>query len=734
MTDVDKRVGFIQWIVGESEDGYVGLAARVADTNDWLEEIYEYPKDLAAIGNFIARYELVADLYFCATPLDAGRRVKKNITRSTVMWADLDDCSPDSLNFIPSVIVESSPGRHQAYWKLTETVHADRVELLNKKITLEHIDDGIDKSGFDLSQLLRIPGTKNFKYEDTPTVKVVVADTEKSYSIEEAEEAFAHIDTSAIPDISYEPPPIEAELKDPLDIIGEIQNPNPRIYKLFSEDAPKDRSAALWELLSLLLEADVTKDDAFIVAKHSQCNKFDNDEYLWRDVIRASANVERKRSERTVLIHDDEMLVRADSIMSKEDIKEANEYHTIIDDYTKWATTATDAAPQYHVGVGISILSVLLASSLRLYTQFGEIKPNIWLMIIGDTTTSRKSTSMEMGTDIIDEIFPSALLATDGTVEGLITSIAARPGKVSLFHRDEVSGLLEAMAKKEYNAGMLEAFTKLYDGKRMKRTLRREQIDVNDPVFIMITGGTKEGVFSALNINHIRSGFAPRFCYISADTDLTRVRGLGPKTASSRAERNALVAKFEDIFDAHSTFDSANPFAEVTNKEVTLTDEAWTLYNLYDSRLMDIAQDSNVADRLTPMLSRLAMSGLKMSMLIAASAVTDSNAEITVTDKDIKKAFSYVDEWKRYSLEIVLNAGRSESDRLISDTLSLIVDAGATGIARPRVMQALKLNTRNAQFVFSTLEERGLIFSKQRQKVIYYYPKAVAKQTEKVLV
>lgn len=57
-------------------------------------------------------------------------------------------------------MVESSPGHFHAYYRLTEAIPPERAEALNKR--LAHMI-GADASGWDLSQLLRVPGTMNHK-------------------------------------------------------------------------------------------------------------------------------------------------------------------------------------------------------------------------------------------------------------------------------------------------------------------------------------------------------------------------------------------------------------------------------------------------------------------------------------------------------------------------------------------------------------------------------------------
>jgi hypothetical protein len=67
----------------------------------------------------------------------------------------------------------SSPGRFQALWELEHELNPRLTEKLNRYLTHAL---GADKGGWDLTQVLRVPGTRNFKYPDSPPVKVIFMD------------------------------------------------------------------------------------------------------------------------------------------------------------------------------------------------------------------------------------------------------------------------------------------------------------------------------------------------------------------------------------------------------------------------------------------------------------------------------------------------------------------------------------------------------------------------------
>jgi P4 family phage/plasmid primase-like protien len=109
------------------------------------------------------------NVWHCAHLLTAKRRVKENAAVITALYVDGDGAQvpPDLPQ--PTAVVKSSPGRAQFYWRLSMPVPPEIGEDLNRRLAYAL---GADKSGWDLTQLLRPPGTKNRKYPDTPAVEV----------------------------------------------------------------------------------------------------------------------------------------------------------------------------------------------------------------------------------------------------------------------------------------------------------------------------------------------------------------------------------------------------------------------------------------------------------------------------------------------------------------------------------------------------------------------------------
>jgi hypothetical protein len=98
------------------------------------------------------------DLYWCVHGFTKPRRLEEYAVRPKLLWADLDEADPKKMNGTrPTMAWESSPGRYAGVWHIDRTMTKE----LNRRLSYSI---GADKGGWDLTQVLRIPGTRNYKY------------------------------------------------------------------------------------------------------------------------------------------------------------------------------------------------------------------------------------------------------------------------------------------------------------------------------------------------------------------------------------------------------------------------------------------------------------------------------------------------------------------------------------------------------------------------------------------
>lgn len=713
MYNRDQVKAFFRLAYGPNT-GLVCIGFLSRDRKKMDERFFEYPTQVERMVDVIGEQYEDNNVYYCPQLFGARKRVKENVISCPTVWADLDLCPPGALLVEPSVLIRTSPGRTQALWRLEEAVEPSIAEALSKRIAYHHADVGADRSGWDLTQLLRVPGTHNFKYaEEVSELHIRIEKTNRN--------VYRLNDFAGYPDtgrVHGEGIPMPAEIK--IEISGEdlIQSRrrtlNPVAFDLFGTEPAQtefseDWSRAMWKLIMLLFEAGFTREEVFTICNDAKCNKYKRDgrdeEHLWKDIVRGY-NAHQKDMNVVIVpeYHQTEL-------MTDEELDLVKDKETFVERYIKWASDLGDAAVQYHQAGAFIILSALLSGRVCLPTSFGNIVPNLWFMILADTTLTRKSTAMDIATDLLIEVDADAVMATDGSVEGLMTGLSMRPGRPSIFLRDEFTGLIEAMTKKDYMAGMPEMLTKLYDGKYTKRLLRKEPIEIKDPILILFAGGIKNRTQQLLTLDHISSGFMPRFIFLTAESDVTKVRPTGPPVVRDLSGREAMLTEMNEMYD----FYHAEPPSKgikvgrsVRKWKATLTPQAWARFNKFEADLLEAGVTSDRPDILTPTYARLTISALKAALLLAAAQNRDEE-ELEVTELYILMAIKYAMGWREYAIDVINGVGKSGHERDIERVFSLIKKR--PGISRSSIMQHYHLTAQSASALFSTMEQRGLIES-----------------------
>lgn len=710
---------FFKLIFGPSQTGYVCLATFSMESM-FKEYYFEYPKHLDELVNTVEEFTPTHNVYFCPQLLKSKKRTKETVKVCTVAWADLDECHPSNLLVKPTIAIQTSPNRFQAYWAFEDPVVPIEGESISRRIAYFHIFQGADKSGWDLTQLLRVPFTYNLKFDEETPVIILDINTNK-YRLNDFD-AYPKIVRGVDEDEPLPPlPDISGE-----ELLEKYLGRLP-VYAdhLFSNIPDGSWSEQLFNLEMTCFEASMSPAEVFIVARDSNCNKFQRDglpdQHLWRDVQRAHT---RYKENVNLLIPTEQQLTK---LLTEDERLRIVGLTSFVDDYIKWASSLGDAAVQYHQAGAFTILSALLGGAVRLPTSFGTIKPNLWFMILADTTLTRKSTAMDLAMELIEEVDSSKILATDGSIEGLMNSLALRPGQPSIFLRDEFSGLLAAIAKKDYYAGMAEMFTKLYDGKLQKRVLKREIVEVRDPVLIMLAGGIKNKVCSLLTTEYISSGFLPRFVFITAESSIDNVRPVGPPLAKDTTGRDKILAR---IHEMHSHYHTEPKLIQRDGKlfheaaqhwNAELTSAAWTRYNLLEADMMRSALSTDNPDIMTPTYDRLSKSGLKAAVLLAASEnLVTNGATVIVTEAHILQAAALVEQWRGYTNDVVASIGVTQDEILYSKITNYVTRT--PGVPRSKIMQQYHLTARTAEQLLATLEQRGLIMRNRRGKTELLYP------------
>lgn len=395
---------------------------------------------------------------------------------------------------------------------------------------------------------------------------------------------------------------------------------------------------------------------------------------------------------------------------------------TFIDRYVKYGWSVTDAPRQYHVAGGAIILSTIICPQVTLPAQHTKIRPNLWAMILAGTTVTRKSTCVDLAVRTLSEVLPieDFLMGTDGSPEGILTELQDRDGKASLFHRDEITGFIESATKKEYNAGILQALTSLYDGRQEKRTLRSGTITVKKPRLILWCAGIKSQMQEVLSIEHIRSGFIPRFIVVSGTTTSDQIRPIGPPVDAHETEgiKNEIVEELYGITDFWMPKPKVQTMSLGTTttkrtviqgeREMKATPEAWDRMRWLTFDAVKLGENSSSPDIYTPMYVRLADSIIKIAILLAG-ARNSLVLELNDICQAIRLSDIFLDSATDFARAVEQAPDITQWEKKADKILKYIRDKHPTPVTRSEVMRRFHVKAHDVSDVEATLIMRGHI-------------------------
>jgi hypothetical protein len=92
----------------------------------------------------------------------SNSRKADNAAEVLALWVDGDGAKVPKDWPQPTAVIESSPGKHHFYWRLTRPIDPEYAAQLNKRLCYGM---GGDKGKWGLATVLRAPGTRNYKRE-----------------------------------------------------------------------------------------------------------------------------------------------------------------------------------------------------------------------------------------------------------------------------------------------------------------------------------------------------------------------------------------------------------------------------------------------------------------------------------------------------------------------------------------------------------------------------------------
>lgn len=716
-------------------EGEVRISLKGVSNGKW----FAWPAQRGELLEYVHEHRQT-DVYFTVTAYSQRTRRNQYATQGTVVYADADVCDPKNFRLHPSIILETSPGHWQAFWLLDQTHTAQEVSDASHLIAAAHKADGCDQSGWILTKILRVPATRHTKTDTHHEVQGYVSG--ELYSLKDIQDAYRDVDltTSSV---------LDDELPDDLpkifDLTGD-KRMSGNLWTFWSTEPPasEDLSARMWRMEMDAFRLGYNPIETFVLIRESKGNKYSPDRFgettasggtrpyrqdpdgdLWKEVKRAYVEWQDEEASKAVEVQpveviDDDLFLEANvRFLSDEEEAFVNSTETFIDRYTKWARSRTDASVEYHRTLAFLLLSCVYGDKATLHLSFGKVRLNLWVLLLGDTTKTRKSTARRLMLEVL-HAYEGALgetvdVGSDFTPEALVRALGDRDGKVSMVHRDEVQGWFHEMLNKAHQAGTIERLTDMYDGKVqvvLRNDESKSQKNRSNVVFNMLLMGIAEQTARVLTVDNFRSGFLTRFLWVSAPnlemTDDRLMITQGDPDAPRQGGHD------RQVFEFVKEFMGAQKQMPRGDKPIYLTPEALDRLNRWVVWVTrTLIPKTREPSNLEPTVQRMAHSIMKCAALLALHDRTDQ-----VSLKYVLVALKYAEGWFDTLRVMSDSIADSEYSQHVNDIETFLYDGGGERLLSSVYSKFRAYPNRDVDMWIQSLESQGRAILKGQTLVL----------------
>jgi hypothetical protein len=661
--------GFLKAIYGDST-GHIAIATKNPETGQLDSQKWLKWPDESAFAERYIEIRANEDVYVSTSIFTGEQRTMADTGAvSRAVWADADTCPPEKFRVPPSIVVRTSEGRYHCWWLLDEEVPAHRAAEVSQRIYHGHKDDGVD-SGWNVSKILRVPGTSNTK-RGTPEPVVLELFSEDVYTLDTLEAVYSDVEVSHVTGMDAVMPELIEDLTDLEERIADSD-----YVHLYTDVPPEGVSwyKRLYKFELELFRSGFTPQEVFSLANNAACNKYARDKRsvadLWKDVLKAAAEHEAEYGMPTdVAPRERQPAV----FLDEQERSFVEEQDTFIKQYVSWVAGHTDSAETFQHTLAYQLLSCVYGDRAYLVSRHGAVNLNLWALVLADSTVSRKSTARRLYLRALHAFEEAEQIkvdvGNDTTSEALLKELAERDGLVSLLHTDEVNEFFRESYLKNYRVGTLGTFTDLYEGD-VPVTLRATKGAGNrkraKTVFNFLGVGIRSDTATVLTRQNFESGFLARMLWSIAD----------PPPMSAEDEHldlddpemyyhydNVLDDLVEELVGRASVW----PRGGVAKAPVRFTDEAASRLNRW---AVDLA--TYVSNSLDEAGLNAAKDRLKWSVAKAATLLAVHDGEDRVQLKHLLPALWQAERWASDMVRMYLEVSSSDFERICAEVENYI--------------------------------------------------------------
>lgn len=381
--------------------------------------------------------------------------------------------------------------------------------------------------------------------------------------------------------------------------------------------------------------------------------------------------------------------------------------------YMQYVAQRTDAPAEFGHAAGLVCLSGV-AMGRRWLTS--GLHPNLYTLLVGPSSRDRKSTSIGLAMDILEEVEPQRVGPNDFTSEGLVarmrTTKTSDPEAARMVIPIPEFGTYLAAGKKSYMAGASTLLCQLYDGDTVSRARAKDTLMVKHPRVSLIAGCAHGMLEKYVEGVDWEGGFFARMLFVLGKTkthDFSRI------PSRNEAARDVVRAALIDI---------SNVLKAIPGPHV-MTAEADQHYEEYIKSIPDHTGDqATVAQR-----ERLLNTIPKLALLYQI----DDNPSAPIGMQAVQAAIAFTQHaWESFKYAYGLSAGSTKT-KLAKRVWKKISNSQERIMRRRDVLRAFTINLGELLPVIDELKKLGAITEYAKDGSQVYFAKVEYTEDDNVV-
>jgi len=379
--------------------------------------------------------------------------------------------------------------------------------------------------------------------------------------------------------------------------------------------------------------------------------------------------------------------------------------------YIDYWKTRTDAYNEYHYAAALSLLSIAADRVLVYRLASANIYTNIWMMCLGKSSISRKSTAVNATNLILesgDWLKPFHRFPGMFSTEGLIEEMSEEPRGYMII--DECTQLLVSINQKKYLSDMRDVLCKLYDcvGTRRKLKTSRGKVSefkVENPYATFLYATTHESFIGGCSDADLTSGWLIRFlyCYPQYQKDTMGVRDA---TGDEEIHLGDIASDFWNI---------AGQIKEYEEIRCSLTPFGFNYFNEWMSKTEADLLQSGIHGSV---FQRYAMYALKMAALyyIGEPGVceswdkADKKIRIIIPDSFLVESVRQINDYfLPVSRGVICDVSDAASDNIQNKIIMFLRGEPNRTAKKSKLLRYIRKPAKEVNTALETMEEAEMI-------------------------